>query len=103
MKVIEKIPRKRKRITGPTINVEIAPVELRGMGLHAGGQSGDIQALPASEELGPESVKELVEEGQDFEAEVINGMGSVPDPDQVEVRSRRIREDDLPPLSPENE
>jgi len=48
-------------------------------------------------EADSESVQELVEEGQSFEAEVISGVEDAPDPDVAEVRTKQIREDDVPP------
>src|SRR5580693_1389185 len=41
----------------------------RGLGSNAGGQSGDTQGLSRDERDDSESVEELAEEGQDFEAE----------------------------------
>ena len=67
----------------------------------AAGQSGDIQGLPAYEQSGPESVEELAEEGQDYEAEVICAVENVPNPDEGGLRSHTFREDDVPPESPE--
>lgn len=61
------------------------------------GQAGDTQGLSDVAEAGPESVKELVEEGQAFEAEVIAGVENAPDPDEAEVRTKQVREDDVPP------
>ena len=95
--------RKRKPIRGSAANVEIIPAELRGLGPRAGGQSGDIQGLRALEESGPESVEELAEEGQDYEAELISGVENVPDADQGEIRSHKLRENNLPAKSPEKE
>jgi len=43
-----------------------------------------------------ESVEELLAEGQSFEAEVVNGVEKAPDPDQGEVRTRQLPEDDVP-------
>ena len=63
----------------------------------AAGQSGDAQGLPDAAEAGPESVAELVEEGQSFEAEVISGVENAPDPDTAEVHTRQVPEDDVPP------
>jgi hypothetical protein len=60
------------------------------------GQSGDTQGLSDTEEAGPESVEELVEEGQAFEAEVIAGVEDAPDPDVSEVHTRQVPEDDVP-------
>ena len=61
------------------------------------GQSGDTQGLPGIAEAGPQSVEELVEEGQSYEAEVINGVENAPDPDVAEVHTRQVPEDDVPP------
>lgn len=43
-----------------------------------------------------ESVEELLEEGQSFEAEVVDGVEKALDPDQGEVRTRQLPEDDVP-------
>ncbi len=48
-----------------------------------------------------ESVQELIEEGQFFEAEVIMGIENVPDADVSEVRTKQFREDDIPPRDDE--
>jgi hypothetical protein len=95
--------RKARRIPGSAANVEIVPVLPRGRGPYTGGQSGDIQGLPALEGAGPESVIELAEEGQDYEAELVSGLESAPDADQGEVRSRRFREESVPLESAEEE
>jgi hypothetical protein len=60
------------------------------------GQSGDTQGLSDVAEAGSESVMELVEEGQSFEAEVIAGVENAPDPDVAEVHTRQVPEDDVP-------
>jgi hypothetical protein len=41
-------------------------------------------------------VEELAEEGQYHEAEVISGVEGALDPDQGEVRTRQVPEDDVP-------
>jgi hypothetical protein len=68
----------------------------RGLGPGAGGQSGDNQGLSRKEDVDSESVEELAEEGQDFEAEVVDGVENAPDADQGEVRTREVPEDDVP-------
>jgi hypothetical protein len=68
----------------------------RGLGPDAGGQSGDTEGLSRAELSGPESVEELIEEGQAYEAEVIDGIENVPDADRGEVRTRQVPEDDVP-------
>jgi hypothetical protein len=41
-------------------------------------------------------VEELVEEGQAREAAAISGVEDAPDPDQAEVRTSEVPEDDVP-------
>ena len=53
----------------------------KGTGPGSAGQSGDTQGLSDLAEAGSESVEELVEEGQFFEAEVIGGVENAPDAD----------------------
>jgi hypothetical protein len=47
-------------------------------------------------ELDSESVEELVEEGQAYEAEVLDGVEKARDPDESEVFTREVPEDDVP-------
>ena len=61
------------------------------------GQSGDTQGLSDVAEAGTESVEELLEEGQSFEAEVTSGVENAPDPDVAEVHTKQVPEDDVPP------
>jgi hypothetical protein len=67
------------------------------MGDEAGGQAGDLQGLSREEDVNSESVEELVEEGQAFEADVINGVENAPDADKGPVRTHDRLEDDIPP------
>jgi hypothetical protein len=69
----------------------------RGLGQNAAGQSGDLQGLSRSIDVDSESVEELIEEGQSFEADAISGVESAPDPDQGEVRIHERPEDEFPP------
>ena len=68
----------------------------KGTGPGSGGQSGDTQGLSDVAEAGAESVEELAEEGQAFEAEVISGVEDASHPDAHEVHSREVPEDDVP-------
>jgi len=61
-----------------------------------GGQSGDTQALSDIDEVDSESVRELAEEGQDFDAGIVSGVENAPDPDVSEVKTREVLEDDVP-------
>ena len=62
----------------------------------AGGQSGDTEGLSDAEIADSESVEELVEEGQAFEAGVVSGVENAPNADEGEVRTRQVPEDDVP-------
>lgn len=68
----------------------IVTEELMGLGPGTGGQSGDIEGLPFTPFGNSESVAELVEEGQDLEAEKISGIENAPDPDEVEVEESSL-------------
>ena len=48
-------------------------------GTHSAGQSGDTQGLSHAAEAADESVEELIESGQAFEAEVIEGVEDAAD------------------------
>jgi hypothetical protein len=73
------------------------PTTKEGLGPDSAGQSGDTQGLSDVAEADSESVEELVEEGQSYEAEVIAGIEDAPEPDVTEVHTRQVREDDVPP------
>jgi hypothetical protein len=68
----------------------------RGMGSAAAGQSGDTEGLSRSEDVDSESVEELLEEGQAFEAEAVSGVENAPDADKGEVTTHEVPEDDVP-------
>ncbi|QOY88977.1 hypothetical protein [Paludibaculum fermentans] len=72
-------------------------VKEKGGGPGSAGQSGDTQGLPDVAEAGSESVTELLEEGQFFEAEVLLGVETAADPDVSEVQTREVPEDDVQP------
>ena len=68
----------------------------KGTGPDSAGQSGDTQQLSDVEEAGTESVEELIEEGQAYEAAVISGVENAPDADVSEVHTKQVPEDDVP-------
>jgi hypothetical protein len=74
-----------------------APFASRDRAPGAGGQSGDVQGLSRAQDVDSESVAELAEEGQDFEAEVVSGVENALDADKGEVRTKEVPEDDVPP------
>jgi hypothetical protein len=61
------------------------------------GQSGDLQGLSGQATADSESVRQLMEEGQYFEADAVRGVENAPEPDQGEVRTKEVPEDDVPP------
>lgn len=65
-------------------------------GLRSGKQSGDLQGLSHVEAADSESVDELIEEGNAFEADVVAGVESAGDADEKEVRTHEVPEDDVP-------
>ena len=54
-------------------------------GPDSAGQSGDVEGLSDEEEASSDSVKDLVESGQYYEAEVVDGIENAPDADVAEV------------------
>ena len=54
-------------------------------GPDSGGQSGDVTGLDEEPEAGPDSVEDLVETGQYYEAEVVEGIEDAPPADEAEV------------------
>jgi hypothetical protein len=85
-----------KRIRGKAQIVDGVEIERPGLGAKYAGQSGDLQGLSTVTEADSESVAELLEEGQSYEAEVVHGVENAKDADQGEVRTHEVPEDDVP-------
>jgi hypothetical protein len=66
------------------------------LGPASAGQSGDIQQLSDAAEADSESVEELAEEGNAFEADAVQGVEDAKPPDVSEVTTREVPEDDVP-------
>jgi|SRR5271166_973268 len=62
----------------------------------SGLQSGDLQGLSDVESVDSESVNELLEEGNAFEAGVVSGVEDSSKREGKEVRTREVPEDDVP-------
>jgi hypothetical protein len=60
------------------------------------GQSGDLQGLSNVEGADSESVKELLEEGNAFEADAVMGVELAGDTEGGEVHTHELPEDDVP-------
>jgi hypothetical protein len=65
-------------------------------GPDSGGQSGDLQGLSDVESAASESVDELLEEGNAFEAGVVSGIEDADEGDEREIHTREVPEDDVP-------
>lgn len=87
---------KKHRARGKSENIAQITFEPKGLGASSGGQSGDLQGLSNSAGADSESVDELLEQGNAFEAEVVEGVQNVPDADEGEIRTREVEEDDVP-------
>jgi hypothetical protein len=66
------------------------------LGSRSAGQSGDLQGLSDIESADSESVEELIEEGNAFEAGVVTGVEDAGTRGVREVRTREVPEDDVP-------
>ncbi len=76
--------------------MDVAEITPAGMGARSGGQSGSLQGLSDIESADSESVDELIEEGNAFEAEVVKGVEDAPDADEGEIHTHEVPEDDVP-------
>jgi N utilization substance protein A len=66
------------------------------LGTNAAGQSGDIQQFSDVADADSESVVQLLEEGNAFEASAVKGVENAKDPDVSEVTTHQVPEDDVP-------
>ena len=96
--------REREKLNGN----QAAPDELghdpREVGPESAGQSGDPQRLSIVEDASNESVEELAEEDQAFEASIVDGVeDAAAHPERpVHTHNEYGRPDDLPPARSED-
>jgi hypothetical protein len=69
---------------------------LKGPRSRSGEQAGDLQGLSRVETADSESVEELLEEGNAFEADAVFGVEDADAADGKEVRTHEVPEDDVP-------
>jgi hypothetical protein len=91
-----KTARPQKRVRGKSQEVDTVAFEPAGRGARSGGQSGDLQGLSNVGRANSESVDELLEEGNAFEAEVVQGVEDAGNADEGEVHTHEAPEDDVP-------
>ncbi len=88
--------RRKKRVRGKSENIGSVVFEPKGLGARSAGQSGDWQGLSGIAGAASESVEELLEEGNAFEAELVKGVEDAGDADAGEVVTHEVPEDDVP-------
>jgi hypothetical protein len=89
-KVASKKPALKRR------RAEAAPFSVSRSDSRFGGQAGDLQGLSGIERADSESVDELLEEGNAFEADVVAGVEDAGARAEREVHTREVPEDDVP-------
>jgi N utilization substance protein A len=84
----------KKRAPRKSSSLNADPFASQEMRSQSGGQSGDLQGLSNVENADSESVDELIEEGNAFEADAVMGVESAED--EKEVRTHEVPENDVP-------
>ncbi len=84
----------RSRAKGRKLNTVAFTSERREA--RPGRLAGDLQGLSDLEGPDSESVDELLEEGNAFEAEAVKGVEDAEDADESEVHTHEVPEDDVP-------
>ena len=86
----------RKRVAGRSRNLDTEAFAVEELRSRSGVQSGDSQGLSNVEGADSESVDELIDEGNAFEADVGAGVERADDADEKEVHTHEVPEDDVP-------
>ena len=95
-------PSARRRKKAPSVTAEkelkreLRKRKLTGSGVISGRRSEDFEGLSRAEQADSESVADLVEEGNVFEAGVVAGVQEADDEDEQEVHTHELPEDDVP-------
>ncbi len=86
----------KKRVRGKSQTVDTVAYAPEGLAARSGGQSGDLQGLSNLAGANSESVDELLEEGNAFEADVVKGVQDAGDADESEVHTHEVPQHDVP-------
>ena len=86
----------KEQVRGKSQSVDTVSFPLERLGVRAGEQSGDLQGLSNVQGADSESVDELLEQGNAFEAEVVKGVEDAGDAEEGEVRTHEVPQDDVP-------
>jgi outer membrane biosynthesis protein TonB len=84
----------RRSAATSDLTVDTAAFNRESPRARSGGQSGDLQGLSNREGANSESVDELLEEGNSFEADIVKGVEDAGD--EGEVHTHEVPEDDVP-------
>jgi len=87
----------KKQVQGKSQSVGTVAFALERLGARPGEQSGDLQGLSNVQRADSESVDELLEQGNAFEAEVVKGVEDAGDTDEGEVRTHEVPPQDNVP------
>ena len=85
-----------RQLRQDSAGIACAPFALKGLGARSGEHSGDLQGLSNVQGADSESVDELLEQGNAFEAEVVKGVEDAGDADEGEVHTHEVPQDDVP-------
>ena len=86
----------KKRVGEKSQSVDTVALPAEEREARLGRQSGDLQGLSNAQGADSESVDELLEEGNAFEADVVTGVEDAGGADEREVRTHEVPEDDVP-------
>jgi hypothetical protein len=86
----------KKLDSGGNQSLDTGTFAAQGLRSRSAGQAGDLQGLSNVEGANSESVGELLEEGNAFEADVVTGVEAAADADEKGVRTHEVSVDDVP-------
>ena len=84
----------KNRVQEESRSVDTVAFARQGLRSRSGEQSGDLQGLSNVQSADSESVDELLEQGNAFEAEVVTGVEDAEDADESEVRTHEVPQHD---------
>lgn len=96
------VPRRRVRENQDVLGnqsiekVPLSAIRSKARSARVSGGAGDYRGISVVEGADFESPKELLEEGQTFEAGIVDGVQNAPNADRGEVRTREVPMDDVP-------
>lgn len=89
-------PARQTQVVLGSQSVETVELKRRAPAAAAGAGGGDFGGISVVAGADSESPEELLEEGQTFEAGIVSGVETAGDPDQGEVRTHEVPQDDVP-------